>query len=352
MKFFFVFIFSLIVASVAFGQASNIILETDMESDMDDAAALAMLHAMADNNECKILAVMHNTSDKYGVGMIDVINTYYSRPDIPIGSYKKNDAYSWYFGSKKMFAKVIATSSKYGNDIVSRKDAPSALVVYKDVLSGMPEKSVVIVSVGWTTNLRDLLKDPEGNKLIIERVNKLVLMGGSWYPPDSASNRIQMNLLGNQVIKPAYESGKYVVENWPTPIVFSGLVGKAVRAGSVLEITPEHNPVRKAYKIGFLNWGADKIKDYHTADLTTVLFAVRGESEYWKLHTKGTPRIILKADDWSPENPAENQYLRWNTIWDSNRDSDHAFLRLAVEPEKVSSVIESLLIKPPKGITN
>jgi hypothetical protein len=347
MRFYLIFITGLLLTNLSFGQV-NIILETDMESDMDDAAALGMLHAMADNGECEILAVMHNTSDTYGVGMIDVINTYYNRPDIPIGSYKGNDAYSWFFGSKKMFARAIVTGSEYGNDMVTRKDAPPALDVYKKILSAMPQKSVVIVSVGWTINLRDLIKDREGNELVKEKVEKLVLMGGSWNPPDSASRRVQMNLLGNQVIKPAYESGKFVVENWPTPIVFSGLVGKNVKAGSGLWKTPKDNPVRKAYRIGFLNWGTDSIKNYHTADLTTVLYAVRGESNYWKLHTQGTPRIILRADDWCPENPEENKYLHWNTVWDSSVDSQHAFLKFATEPEKIAEVIENLITQLPK----
>ena len=349
MRFYLIFITGLLLTNLTFGQV-NIIFETDMESDMDDAAALGMLHAMADNGECEILADMHNTSDTYGVGMIDVINTYYNRPDIPIGSYKGDDAYSWFF-SKKMFAKTIVTSSKYENDMVTRDDAPPALDVYKEVLSGMPQKSVVIVSVGWTMNLRDLIKDQEGFKLVKDKVKKLVLMGGSWNPQDSASRRVQMNLLGNQVIKPAYESGKYVVENWPTPIVFSGLVGKekSARAGSALGNTPKDNPVREAYRIGFLYWGTNKIKNYHTADLTTVLYAVRGESTYWKLHKRGTPRIILRADEWSRENPAENQYLHWNTVWDSSVDSEHAFLKFATEPEKIAEVIEKLMTQPPKN---
>jgi hypothetical protein len=83
--------------------------------------------------------------------------------------------------------------------------------------------------------------------------------------------------------------------------------------------------------------------------LTTVLYAVRGESTYWKLHKRGTPRIILRADEWSRENPAENQYLHWNTVWDSSVDSEHAFLKFATEPEKIAEVIEKLMTQPPKN---
>ena len=64
----------LLIVNPAFSQDKvKIVFETDMESDVDDAGALALLHALADNGECEILAVMHNTSDDYVVGVIDAI---------------------------------------------------------------------------------------------------------------------------------------------------------------------------------------------------------------------------------------------------------------------------------------
>jgi len=69
----------------------RIIFDTDMDSDFDDAGALAVLHALADRGECEILAVMHSTSTPWSVGVIDAINTYYARGDLPIGARKRTD---------------------------------------------------------------------------------------------------------------------------------------------------------------------------------------------------------------------------------------------------------------------
>ena len=47
-----------------------------------------MAHALADNGEASLLAVMQNTSPQPCAGVISVINTYYGRPELPIGAYK------------------------------------------------------------------------------------------------------------------------------------------------------------------------------------------------------------------------------------------------------------------------
>ncbi len=325
----------------------NIIFETDMESDIDDAAALGILHALSDNGECNLLAVMHNTSDEYGVGVIDAINTWYGRPDIPIGAYKKDDAISRWFGGKMEYTRSIALNPKFPKDKISRKDVPPALDVYKKTLLNADEKSVTILSVGWTTNLCDLLQDKDGYQLVNHKVKQLVLMGGGWDPPDTSNYRPQMNLLGNQVIAAAYESGKYVVENWPTPIVFSGKVGAKVQTGAGLDDTPLDNPVREAYRISFAKRGLE-IGDSHSSDQTAALFAVRGASEHWELNTTGTPRIFLKADQWTPDNPGDNRFLRWHTIWDTSVDSEHAYLKFAQDPQFIAQVIEALMVQSPK----
>ena len=56
--------------------------------DSDDAAALAMLHNFADRGEIELLAVMCNTKLQYSPGAVDVVNTYFKRPNIAIGVYK------------------------------------------------------------------------------------------------------------------------------------------------------------------------------------------------------------------------------------------------------------------------
>ena len=77
------------VPGVPQAQGVKIIFDTDIHTDCDDAGAMAVLHALADRGECEILAMMCSTKDPFSAPVIDVINTYYGRPDIPIGIPKR-----------------------------------------------------------------------------------------------------------------------------------------------------------------------------------------------------------------------------------------------------------------------
>ena len=66
-------------------QGAAIIYDTDFGLDVDDVGALAMLHVLADRGEATLLGVVSNVSDPYSPAAIDVINTYYGRPDVPVG---------------------------------------------------------------------------------------------------------------------------------------------------------------------------------------------------------------------------------------------------------------------------
>ena len=52
----------------------RIIFDTDMETDCDDAGALAVLHALADNGECEILATVVSVRDPWSAATVDAIN--------------------------------------------------------------------------------------------------------------------------------------------------------------------------------------------------------------------------------------------------------------------------------------
>jgi hypothetical protein len=66
----------------------NIIFDSDMGPDYDDVGAITMLHAFADKGEAKVLAAIASTKYQGVTGVMDVFNTYFGRPDIPIGAPK------------------------------------------------------------------------------------------------------------------------------------------------------------------------------------------------------------------------------------------------------------------------
>jgi len=62
-----------------------VLFDTDMDSDCDDAGAMAMLHAMADAGEVRILATVVSARHRWSAPCVEAINRCYGRPDLPIG---------------------------------------------------------------------------------------------------------------------------------------------------------------------------------------------------------------------------------------------------------------------------
>jgi len=62
-----------------------ILFDSDMNTDCDDVAALAILHALADLGEARILATGASSKNEESALCIDALNTWYGRPELPVG---------------------------------------------------------------------------------------------------------------------------------------------------------------------------------------------------------------------------------------------------------------------------
>src|SRR5205085_10721966 len=63
----------------------RLILDTDIGNDVDDALALAMIHALQNRAEVRLVAVTITKDNRYAAPFVDLVNTFYGCPDIPIG---------------------------------------------------------------------------------------------------------------------------------------------------------------------------------------------------------------------------------------------------------------------------
>jgi len=280
----------------------KVIYETDMCLDVDDVGALAMLHALTDNDEAEILAVCFNETHPDGANAIQAINSWYGRPDIPVGIYKaplSEPDYSPYLGP---VAKLSPKPRK-------PKDVPSALEVYKNTLSAQPDASVTIISVGFINNLNDLLlAEPE---LVARKVKELVIMGGI--------NRDGFNLVRHDL---SYCT-ENVMENWPGPVIISQ-EGYNIHTGPALELSPPDNPVREAYYHFFSSCFCER----PSWDQMAILYGVRGLSDYFTEITEGAG-VLCNGFEWSLK-PGHRSYLKAN-----------------YDMEYYAELIEALMILPP-----
>lgn len=310
----------------------KIFFDTDMETDCDDTGALAVLHAMADAGECEILATVVSVKDPASIATTDAINTYYGRPDLPLGMVKGAGVLE-----KSKFASRIA--AEFPHDVKSADNVPDATQVYREVLEKQPDHSVTIVTVGYLTNLRNVLQLPaesghlSGPDLIKAKVQKLVCMGGNFigHPPQDDLK------LGNVNFQRDSASALAVIPNWPVPLVFVGReigsVPSGLKLGASLARTPATNPVRRAYEYYF----DGKLKDRHVADLTTILFAVRGQRDYWDIQSKG--HMSLQSN--------------MTFTWDFDTDKKQAYLLKKMSngqtnDRDIEAALDVLLIQPPQ----
>lgn len=239
-----------------------VIYETDMTLDVDDVGALAVLHGLQKEGEATILGVCYNEVHRLGPAVIDAINTYYNRGTIPIGiytKYLKDPDDSDYFTHNNLYD-VDNMTHDLSDNIVA-----DAVEVYKQILTTQPDSSVVIISVGFLNNLRDLLLDSEGFALVERKVKLLAVMGGLH---GDGFNFVRHGLVGQT---------QYVIENWPGTLVTTHVGGDMITGETLTSRTPENNPVRRAYE---LEWGVGPNKGRSSWDQVTVMYAVFGTEYY------------------------------------------------------------------------
>ena len=129
----------------------NIIFDTDVDHDCDDIGALFILHGAVERGEAKLLATIGCTSTDGIAPTLDAINTWFGRPEIPVGTLKDAG-----FVDHRGFAAELL--KRYPKKFASGKDYPDAVKVYRKVLTDQPDGSVVVLAVGPLRNLANLLK--------------------------------------------------------------------------------------------------------------------------------------------------------------------------------------------------
>jgi inosine-uridine nucleoside N-ribohydrolase len=294
-------------------EPTRIIFDTDLGNDIDDALALAMLHALSSRNEVQLLAVT-TTKDHPLVGpAVDAVNTFYGRPEIPVGVVK---------GGKTPEASPMLpalTAAAYPHRLRDGREAPDAVAVLRRTLAAQPDGSVTIVQVGFSTNLARLLESDRG--LAARKVRLLVVMAGNFNggPPEY---NVKMDI----------PAARRVFQDWPTPVVFSGFeIGKDIlyRASTIehaFSYVP-HHPIADAYR-AYMKMPYDR----PTWDLTAVLYAARPGDGYFSLSKPG--KVLV--DD------------KGATRFDASPEGTRRYLIATPEQRiRVLEVLEGLSSEPP-----
>lgn len=310
-----------LAASVPAAPPTPIIFDTDMGNDIDDALALAVIHALESRAEARLAAVTITKDNRWSAPFTDLVNHFYHRPDIPVGVVRNGktpeDApYTRIPCERRMpDGKLL-----YPRNIQDGSQAPEAAGLIKSVLEKQPDHSTVIVQVGFSTNLARLLDISGAADLVRRKVKLLSVMAGQ-FPSGKPEYNVHIDI----------ESARKLFSSWPTAIVFSGYeIGLSIlypaRAIEKDFRWAVNHPIVDAYR-------AYKPMPYDrpTWDLTAVLYALRPDGGYFSLSPPGT--VILDKEGRTTLQPSPNGLHRYLTVTPEQRARTlEALIELSSQP--------------------
>jgi len=278
-----------------------VIFDTDMGPDYDDVGAITLLHAFADSGKANILATIASTRYEGVAAVIDVFNTWFHRPNIPIGVPK-----TWAVGQKDWQHWTDTILANYPHAIRNNAEAENAVTLYRRILAGRPDHSVVIITTGFLTNLSNLLQSPpdsisprDGKQLVRQKVKKLVSMAGK-FPQGK-----EFNIAKDSV------ASAYVFDNWPTPILLSGFeIGVKIKTGLplVMNADMQNSPVKDVFRI-CLPMAKEDVKGRSSWDETAVLVGIAGYKPWYSTLSGRIHVLPDGSNTWEPSASGRHAYL-------------------------------------------
>jgi inosine-uridine nucleoside N-ribohydrolase len=305
-------------------QKPRIIFDTDMGPDYDDIGAIAVLHALAAKGECEILATIASDGHVTIAPTIEMFNTYFNRTDLPIGVPGKSAPD---FPSGNNWNEAMLT--QFNKQLLKQRHYAKAVDVYREILAKEKDNSVTIVTVGFLTNISDLLNSGPDKftklnslELVKKKVKQWVAMAGAF--PQGREFNVERDA------KASYNA----ISKWPKPILFSGFeIGDKIMTGGKLSIQGNTaNPIAWGYQYNLKTYLGKEEPNRQSWDQTAVLCAIRDPSRYF--YVNGPGKFELDKGG--------------NNSWNPNVDVKHYFISHKYPYQRLADVLDELMLFEPK----
>lgn len=286
-----------------------VIFDTDIGNDIDDVLALQMLFNYEKAKRIKLLGITISKPNARVIEYVDGYCRFNNRGDIPLGYVYKG---------------VIPDGGKYvpqtldtvidGQKILHPKrsikdNLLQGFKLQRKLLASQKDHSVVMIVVGPETNIQRLLNSKgdeysplSGVELVQKKVRLLSVMGG---------------LYGNEFdfaewnLKEDIKASQTLFSKWPTEIVASGW-----ELGNKL-LYP-HTSILNDFNDGYKHPLCVSYKAYEkmpydrqTWDLTSVLYAIEPDKNYFGLSQTGTIEIDNTGKSiFTPQVKGKHRYLK------------------------------------------
>ena len=169
------------------------ILDADFGSSTDDLFALMMLNHYIEEGLVDLKGIVVDREGEKNAGVVDIFNTYYGHPNIPVGlernGVKNPRVFIPYNG-------ICDLKDAQGQPLFKRTfDASKCMdgwKLYRKILSKAEDKSITIVAIGFATSLAQLFESKadeysklSGLDLFEQKVKAVYIQSGRFEETDS-----------------------------------------------------------------------------------------------------------------------------------------------------------------------
>lgn len=249
----------------------NILLDTDIGGDCDDAGALVLLKTFCVRKEINLCAVTSCTTMEGAENTIAAVLGYYGM-SVPIGVMREPP----FMCSEEFnrYAKRIKEEFRFTPATVD------AVSLMRRTLAESREK-ITVLAIGPQRNLARLLKSGpdensplDGISLVGQKAEELVIMGGCFLPGGETVRFEEKDIRVEWNIEQDVSAARIVAEQWPSPVVYSPFeLGYDIETGRLL---PAGSPARRCYDIrsGLTRASWDVCASYYAAEGCGKLFSL------------------------------------------------------------------------------
>ncbi len=326
-----VFLFLSLSFSLAASGPVPVIFDTDIGGDIDDAVALAILHAAQGRGEIRLLAVTLTNGHPATPAYVQMINAWYGYPDIPIGQVEVHNR-------PRSTDSYLSKTTQEAKEHFSweEKSVETAVAVLRCQLASAEDRSVVIVQVGFSTNLADLLDSPAddlspmtGKELAARKVKSVYVMGGAFTP--ELADYEECNIIND------VPSAQKLIHNWPGEMIFTGFeIGRQIRLpGRSIESDYRYqnwHPIATSYRYFQQKFSPGSYEDVYTWDLSAVLSAVYPDRGFFSYSEPG--KVVVRDNgttSFTPDPNGNHRIFLLQTEEEITRALD-AYLWLSSQP--------------------
>lgn len=277
-------------------QPIQIILDSDFGSSTDDLFALMMLHHYIDDGLVDLKGIIVDREGEKNAQLVDIFNTYYGHPDIPIGlernGVKNPRCFIPYNG-------ICDLKDGQGQPLFKRTQdiskVPDGYKLYRRLLSQAEDGSIVIVAIGFVTTLAELFESEadeysplKGVDLFGQKVKSVYIQSGRFESGDS---------LSGYNMRAASRQSAIFYDLLPKNV---DIIMSPSNIGDMMDYPPqdvlvdlsytEHNPIKAVYT----NYTCDT--GQRMWDTNCLVNAVLGDAEY-NLSPRGWVRFVDRGEE-------------------------------------------------------